>query len=248
MKFNLIKSTVLVSLILAFSINLFAEEVAEAQEEVLTEVQSDAASVEETKPKKDFFDIVGFCAGFTPSLYLNTQSSLVSAPSPIFYPVYVGISFPKDAWLSFQPGIKFWTGYYLVANDIVSPAEIENRTANVYHFLIDIPVMFRIDFFDKVDFRASAGIAMFLRYGTLAGGVSSSASGYYGTAAKDLEYINDWFFDNLRYVYLSGGVSFMFNYGRLKYGPEASLYVPISILTDFSFDAVILSAGLKLVF
>ena len=198
--------------------------------------------------KKSFLDIFAFCVGFTPSLYLNTQGTTKSAPSPIFYPVYLGIAFPHDAWLSLQPSLKFFTTYYLITDGVPAPAEIENRTALAYSFLVDIPVLFRIDFFDKVDFRASAGISFLLRFATLASGVDASAAGYYGTAANDLEYINHWFFSKLRFIYLSGGASFMFNYGRLKFGPEVSLYAPVSILTDFSFDAIIFSAGVKLIF
>jgi len=255
-KFLVTKKTLWISLLLILGLGLFAQEVEslETAEKTETTEATEATETELTeesenlKPKKSFWDIFGVSAGFGPALYLNTQSTLNSAPSPIFYPVSIGLSIPRDAWISLQPAIKFWTGYYLITDEIVAPAEIENRTAKVYSFLLDFPVMFRIDFFDKLDFRASAGIAVFARYGTLAGGVKESDYGFYGTAGKDLEYINKWFFDNLRFVYLSGGASFIFNYGRLMYGPEASLYVPISILTDFSFDAVILSVGLKIIF
>ena len=242
---------------------LFGQEASDEIETVIYSEESDSAvavdeSVEadgevdvlsEAKSKKGFFDIFAFCLGFTPSLIVNIQGNTTSAPSPIVFPVYVGVAFPQDLFISVQPSLKVYNSYYLVTEDgVVAPAEIENRTVSALSFLIDIPVLFRIDFFGKVDVRASAGISALIRYGFLASGVKDGDYGYTGSAAGDMAYINEWFYSNLRFLYLSGGVSVLFRYNGLKFGPELSVYFPMALITDNTMDSTIISAGLKLVF
>ena len=51
---------------------------------------------------------VDFVLQFEPSLYLNTESTLVSAPSPIIYPVSIGFLWPDYSTIAIEPTLSFF--------------------------------------------------------------------------------------------------------------------------------------------
>lgn len=198
-----------------------------------------------------FFKRLDFVFGFEPTTYVNAQKSTTSAPSPIYYPIYFGFHWPNDTFISLQPSFKFFRSYYLVNNDLVLPAEIENRTADVYSCILNIPVVFRVNFFDVTNIKAFGGLAALIRIPVLANGVNSSDSGYKGTAGDDLKYIKKWFAGGMRFLYVSAGIDWMFNLPErnMQVGPEFSVYFPIgAVISDFSIDGLMASIGLKVVF
>lgn len=197
-----------------------------------------------------FFNRLDFIFGFEPTIYMNAHSKTTSAPSPIVYPLYFGFNWPNDTFISFEPSFKFFSTYYLVNNDMVLPAEIENRTVNAYSCMFNIPVVFKFKFWDKFDVKLNSGIGFLIRIPSLAEGVSPDDSGYYGTAQDDYEYIKNWLVLSWRFLYLSGGVDCLFKItDTLSMGPEFSMYLPLgTIFSDWTVDGMMVSVGVKIAF
>ena len=200
---------------------------------------------------KDFIHQIAVFAAFEPMFILNTEAGTKSAPSPVVYPLSIGISWPDYYFVSFQPRMSFYYNYYLWNNDeqTALPAEVENRTATALSCLFTLPAVFSFHFTDKTTFEAEAGVSFLLRTGILSNGVSGTDSGTSGSAESDTELINKWFWTGLRFLYAETGVSWLFDFTAVKAGPELHFYLPIgSLLDNRGLDAMMLSGGIKLIF
>lgn len=197
-----------------------------------------------------FLETSNVFMGFTPVLYISTDGENRGGPSPISYPLYVGVAWPRDFWISLQPSLKIYTEYYLINDGKVYPAEIENRTGLGFSFLLNLPVVFQANFWDKTNIKLSAGIAFLLRFAVTAPGVDKNSPGYAGTVKDDVSLINKSFYEGLKFIYLSGSADWMFNLNNgVQIGPEISLYIPvITILSEFSLHGTMISGGVKLIF
>lgn len=197
-----------------------------------------------------FFKRLDFVFGFEPTMYTNMQSKTISAPSPIVYPIYFGFHWPNNTFVSLQPSFRFFRSYYLVNDDMVLPAEIENRTVDAWSCLLNVPVVFKFDLWDVSNLKAFAGLAFLIRIPTIAEGVSSSDWGYYGTVADDFKYIKKWLVGSWRFLYLSTGVDWMYKLSdTIQIGPEMSLFFPLgAVFSDWTFDAFMVSIGVKVAF
>lgn len=228
----------LVSIILLLSAgNVFAQDDAETETE----------SVSENK-LKSFFQNMDFLIEFSPSVYINPESSQVSAPSPVIYPVGIGFMWPEKAAFSIQPTLSFFMMYHLWYDGMALPAEIENRTSQTLCLLLDVPAVYSLFQNEKSRFQFSAGLAFLMRFGFLANGVKDSDSGYTGSASGDMDKINSWFWQNARFLYVSLGAGWLYSVSEhLKVGPEIKLYLPAgSLISGEGVQAMIVSAGLKL--
>ncbi len=234
------KLFILTILFLSFSFSLFSQEADVAPEN----------QTAETKTDKSFFERLDFFFGLTPSLYINTEKTTISAPSPLFYPIYLGIQWPNDTWLSFSPSIRFYTNYYLVSGNKVLPAEIENRTAIAYSFFLNLPVGFNILNNNLFQVRAFSGLGILIRFATLASKVSPDDYGSTGTAKDDLKVINSWFYKNAHFLYLTGGIDCLFKLTKnVNIGPELYINIPLgSLFTQFSLQEFMISLGAKIQF
>lgn len=231
-----------------------ADQLLKEKEEIVPEQEKERPQwLEEIlNSDKPFLRRLDFIMGFEPTLYVNTQNQTTSAPSPITYPIYFGFHWPNDTFISFQPSFRIFTSYYFVqtidGEKLVLPAEIENRTATTYSILFNLPVVFRVNFFDVTNFKAFAGIATLIRIPTLSAGLTEADA---EACKEDMEYIKKWFLGGMRWLYLSAGADWMFNFPKqnLQLGPELSLFFPIgAVFADWSFDAIVLSLGVKIVF
>ena len=131
---------------------------------------------------------------------------------------------------------------------MVLPAEIENRTGLTLNFLLNLPIVFKLNYKDKYSWSILAGIAGLFRYAILPSNVSSSAPGFTGTVQSDIDFMNNWYYKNLRFLYLSAGIDWLFYYGTTKYGPELSVFFPISTFSDKSIDGMMVGVGIKVEF
>ena len=229
---------------LFFLTGLFAQE---------TETSEPAAEVEETEDvseetysqSKSF--PLDFVMQFEPGVYINTESTLVSAPSPIVYPISIGFLIPDRSWIAVQPTISFFMMNHLFYQDKALPAEIENRTTTTLSFMLNIPAVFSL-YLQNSCFQFSAGLGLFMRFGLLASGVKESDSGWTGSAGKDVEQINNYFWDNMRWFYLTAGGSWLYNLTpQLRAGPTINLYLPVGgLISDKNAQGMIISAGIKI--
>jgi hypothetical protein len=201
---------------------------------------------------KDFLHQVDIFTAFAPVFILNTEAGTKSAPSPVVYPLSIGVSWPDYYFVSFQPRLSFYYNYYLWNNDeqTALPAEVENRTATALTFLFTLPAVFSFHFTERTSFEAEAGVSLLLRAGIISNGVSASDSGTSGSAESDTALINEWFWSNGRFLYAETGVSWLYAFsGIVKGGPELHFYLPLgSLFSGRGMDAMMLSAGIKLVF
>ena len=198
---------------------------------------------------KEFWSQVSPFATIGVNITLNTESKLKSAPSPAAFSLAFGAIWPNKAFLSFQPRLAFWTGYYLWDGKNALPAEVENRTALVLNFMLDLPAVatFR---FSKFQAEAGMGLGFLARAALLANGVSEGDSGASGSAGGDKSEIQKWFWGNARFLYLEflGGWEWNFT-PRIAAGFELRYYLPIgSLTTGRGLDASIIALGAKLIF
>lgn len=188
-----------------------------------------------------------FVLQFEPALYLNTESPLVSAPSPLIYPISFGILWPNNSKIAVQPTLSFFMMNHLFYNGRAVPAEIENRTSTTLSFMLNVPIVFSI-LLSKSRFQLDLGPGVLMRFGLLSPGVREYDSGLTGSAAGDIEAINDWFWKDLRWLYLSAGASWLYNLTpQLRAGPTINVYVPVGgLISDHNAQAMIISAGIKI--
>ena len=236
-------------LFLFCSSSFFAQE---SERDYVDEQNMTVSEVEELIQKQSAINKVDFVFGVEPMVSLNTHTKadgqFVSAPSPIYFPIYMGISVPNYTAISFQPSLRFYMSYNLVYDDMVLPAEIENRTGLTFNFLINLPVVFKLNYRNKYSWSVMAGLAGLIRFATVPFNVQSSEPGATGTVQSDVNYMNSWFYKNARFLYLSGAIDWMFYYGTTKYGPEFSVFFPIAAFADFSIDSLMLGVGVKVEF
>lgn len=219
---------------------LFAQEEAAANQSEQTPAANSS--------KKSFFSNINFIAEFSPAVYINPESSTVSAPSPLIFPIGIGFLWPKESFIAIQPALSFFMMYHLWYDGMALPAEIENRTSQTVSFLLNIPAVFNLKQNEKSRFQISTGLALLMRFGLLAGGVKESDSGYSGSAGSDMDKINSWFWQNARFLYFSFGASWLYTFtDHLKAGPTMNLYLPVGSFTSGEgAQALIFSLGLKL--
>ena len=184
---------------------------------------------------------------FEPGIYLNTESPLVSAPSPIIYPISFGILWPDSTQFAIQPTLSFFMMNHLLYKDVALPAEIENRTTTTLSFMLNIPVVYSL-LLESSRFQITGGLGIFMRFGLLSPGVKDNDSGWSGSAGEDVSKINDYFWGNARWLYLTLGGSWLYNLTpQLRAGPTLNVYIPVGgIISDQTAQAMIISTGIKI--
>lgn len=193
-----------------------------------------------------FINQFDFVLKFGPSLYLNTQSTLVSAPSPILYPISIGVNWPNYTFLSVQPTVSFFIMYSLWHKDMALPAEIENRTATSYCVFLNIPATLAF-YLEKSRIQFSLGAGFLFPITTISTGVAGTDSGFSGSAQSDVEKIKQYYFSNARFLFATVEFSWLFNINKnLKVGPFASAYLPIgSFINNEGFSRAMFNLGIK---
>ncbi|MBO7121694.1 MAG: hypothetical protein J6V90_00245 [Treponema sp.] len=201
------------------------------------------------KNGKEFWRQVSPFVNLGCAITINTESTLKSAPSPTAFTLAFGGIWPNKAFISFQPRLSLWTSYYLWDGKNALPAEIENRTAFVLNFMLDLPAVatFR---FKKCQAEAGLGLGFLARAALLANGVSEGDSGTTGSAGGDKDEIQKWFWSSARFLYVEfiGGWEWNFT-ERIAAGFDIRYYLPIGSLTSGrGLDASIIALSAKLIF
>ena len=189
-----------------------------------------------------------FTVSFEPTLIVNTDNPKNSAPSPVVYPFSFGIVVPSYNFISFQPRLSFFTNYYLWNDKGAYPAEIENRTATAFSFLLDLPVGFVLFKNEKHLVDLGTGPAFLIRFATLSHDVSENDAGYNGnTASKDVEKINEWFWNDANFLFYEVYADYLYSFTeKIKAGPEVRFYLPLgSLFSGDGLNAAMLGIGIK---
>ncbi len=201
------------------------------------------------KNGKEFWSQVSPFVNLGANITINTESKLKSAPSPAAFALSFGAIWPNKAFLSFQPRLSFWTSYYLWDGKNALPAEVENRTALVLNFMLDIPAAatFR---FENCQVEAGAGLGILARAALLANGVSEGDTGASGSAGGDKNEIQKWFWKNARFLYPEIFAAWEWNFSpRIAAGFEARWFIPIGSLADGrGLTESIIALSAKLIF
>lgn len=174
------------------------------------------------------------------NFFQKMNDSIVSGPSNIVYPVTIGLLIPNYTFFSMQPELSFYSMYHLWYEGMALPAEIENRTTNTLSFLLNVPVVISF-FFEKNRMQLKAGLGLMMRFGLIASGVPENEK-------NDVENINSWFWQNGRFIYLTSGISWLFDLaGNTKIGPEFNIDVPVgTIFSGEGLQGLVSSIGLKI--
>lgn len=154
----------------------------------------------------------------SPQITINNDKD--GAPSPVKFGVGIGFEIPLIQNLLIAPQFTFSTNYYLVANNKVLPAEIENRTALAPSLMFDIPFGYKIPI-KNLYITPKIGLGTFLRYGFLAFGVSKNESDL-------VDFINKGFYKDLAWLYPMAEIDFDFVIKeKLMAGFGLKYYLPL---------------------
>ena len=113
--------------------------------------------------------------------------------------------------------------------------------------MLNIPVVFSF-FLHSSHFQLDVGPAILMRFGLLSPGVKESDSGWTGTAAEDVAAINSWFWNDLRWFYLTAGGSWLYNLdSKLMAGPVINISIPLGgLIVDKDAQGMLISLGIKI--
>ena len=168
-----------------------------------------------------------FTAG--PAGILNVDKN--SAPSPILFTVGAGGRFAlySDGHksLSVAPHGHYFASFYFwdAKRKRAFPAEIEQRVAYVPSVMFDSPLLLCASVKNSI-FAAGVGPAFLLRFAVPAAYVSASKK-------DDIKAINQWFWQNGRFFYVS--LHFSWDYvlsGGTAVGLGTGVYFPLSAARD----------------
>lgn len=253
----------LLALLSIFSISVFAQETEASPLETTEEHPSEKS---EKSEESDFSDEgksinekikakrsevpVDFIISMAPALIINTGNHENSAVSPIVYPFSFGVKFFKNNTINFEPRLSFYAGYYLWVDDAAYPAEIENRTATVFSFLLDLPVIYKKQLSKRQFLEFGFGPSANFRIAILSNGVSSSDAGITGSAGSDTDEIRSYMWDNFNWLFVDTSVSYTVKLSeKLRLGPECRFYIPCGqLFSGNGFNSGIVTLGLKAVF
>lgn len=181
------------------------------------------------RPLKFFFQF-----GYTGTINLAPKN--ISSPSPIKPNFAFTTEFKIPNSFSVAPTINFFTNYYLWFDGEDSKnnssaalfAEIEHRTALVYNFLLDIPLVYNIQI-NKSNLGLGVGCGLLGRFGILDSGVPEYEK-------SDIKLINKYFWEKGRFFYPMILVSW--DYLRDKswsLGGILKAYLPLGSILDQSY-------------
>ena len=223
-----LKKKIIFLILLMAAASLSAQDKTAAAE---TEKESPADTTQEESAAKKKHSLF-FSAG--PLLMVNTDSSKNSAPSPIMFSGGLGATLFQNLPVTFQPRLSFFIHYYLWNGENAHPAEIENRTATVLSFLLDLNAV-KIFRYKKHTFHVGGGLGILARFGMLSSGVEADGRGSTKTSTNsdDLSSINKWFWSGARFLYPD--ITFCWLYdlpNGWKAGVSAQVYIPVGSLAD----------------
>lgn len=182
-------------------------------------------------------------------LTVNTAPKEISAPSPLRFLIGGGAVFDFSRLISLEPRLDFWTMYYLYDGENALPAEIEQRTATVLCFMLDVPVGFHF-YAGKNIFTVGCGIGFLSRVAFLSTGVKKDEEGATGTAEGDVQEIVRWFWSGARFLYPEVFTSWEYQISdSLKAGIFLKAYFCVgSLIDDRGADGMLVSMGARFSF
>ena len=170
-----------------------------------------------------------------PALLLSTDSTTNSAPSPIMFAGGVGGTLFQQLPVSFQPRISFFMNHYLWDGEAARPAEIENRTAIVLSFLIDLNAI-KIIHHRSHTFQFGGGIGFLARFAILANGIDADGGSNSNTAksnSDDVSSTNSWFWSGAHFLYPDLMFAWLHDLPNgWKAGASLNVYIPVGSLAD----------------
>ena len=240
------KKLFLIASFLSLLLPLSGQESTEYVNSVDSEAEN-TSELQETTEAEATQNTADFVLQFEPGIYINTESVLVSAPSPVVYPISIGFIWPDDAVLAIQPTISFFMMQHLYYEDRALPAEIENRTTTTLSFMLNIPAVYSF-FLENSRFQITTGLGIFMRFGLLSSGVKEEDSGWSGSAGQDVKLINEYFWKKPRWLYVTLGGSWLYDLTpELRAGPVINISIPVSgLIVDKDAQGMLISLGIKI--
>ncbi|MBQ3671495.1 MAG: hypothetical protein II921_08475 [Treponema sp.] len=258
-------------LVLFFSVPIcFSQENADEQEGEEIEIANDEESVDDTdeyyaeddeESEEDFEEeeggrrlpFISFIGTLGPIFTLNTDSSTSSAPSPVAFSGGLGALFFEEKPIFAELRVSFSMNYYLWDGKKARPAEVENRTATVPSFMIDVTGGHMFHFGNNY-LGVAAGIGLLLRFAVLSHGVGEDDYGYTGdsssSAKDDVSSINSWFYEGSNFFYPEAAITY-YRYvsDAMKFGGELRGYFPVgSYSSGDGLDGMKVSLSVKVNF
>lgn len=183
------------------------------------------------------------------SITLNTASQKESAPTPVQFTGGGGAVINFSSLISLEPRLDFWAMYYLYDGKNALPAEMEQRTATVLCFMLDVPVGFNFHVKDNT-FTIGAGLGFLMRFAFLSSGIKGSEPGATGSASSDASHIMSWCWSNARFLYPEIFLSWDYKiFETMRVGICTRFYFPIgSVISGRALDGMLFNVAARIVF
>lgn len=185
-------------------------------------------------------------------LTILEDNGLYGDPAPILPSPGFAVALPLLSFLKFEPGLDFYFTYYGYADQLgrAVPVSIEQRSAAVYGFMLNLPLDFSFRIAKLVGFHASVGMTADLRLCLVADGLESDTQGLSEAIAQTGQ-VAAYFWDAGRWLYPSASFGFDFPFTDKYYlGVDLRAWYPLHHLwsgENLSFvENVRFALGLRL--
>ncbi|MFA6508090.1 MAG: hypothetical protein WCT14_18450 [Treponemataceae bacterium] len=148
-------------------------------------------------------------------LTILEDNGLSGDPAPILFSPGFAVALPLLSFIKFEPGLDLYFTYYGYATDLgrAVPIALENRSAAVYGFMLNLPLDFSFRIAKLVGFHASVGMTADLRLCLVADGLDNDAQGLADATAQTGQ-VASYFWGAGRWLYPSASIGFDFPFTK----------------------------------
>lgn len=221
------KIKLIILLFFSFNVFTFAQEAdipVTKEEEITDSFNADKRNIEPSAQVKSY--PFGFYFG-TSVILCDTEQN-TNPPAGVAFNLGGEYEYRFAKYGAINPSLDFSFFHYGWLNRRAYITELENRTALVFNFMADIPVLVHFDLKPwSVSF--GGGLGFLIRFGVLEPGVDANEEITKGiTASQELKEINKYFWKNGRFLYpsLRFKTEYTFNSGW-KIGIMLKTYIPL---------------------
>lgn len=221
------KIKLIVLLFLSFNIFIFAQETGipvNEEGKITDSLDADHQYVEPPAQIKPY----PFGFYFGTSIILCDTEQNANSPASIAFNLGCEYEYKFAKYVAIHPSVDFSFFHYGWLNRRAYITELENRTALVFNFMADIPVLVHFNL-KSWSISFGGGLGFLIRFGVLEPGVNANEQLTKGiTASQEIKEINKYLWKNGRFLYpsLRFKTEYTFNSGW-KVGIMLKTYIPI---------------------
>ena len=184
-----------------------------------------------------------------PLFVFRTVDPAVTNPAPLMaiFPFSIGLVFPEETPVSFQPKLTVFSVYYCWDGANAFPATQMESIATAFNFLLDFSVSYAWCINLHHHISAATGPAFLFRTACPMNGLYETSRSHESTVGDEVHKINTWFWLNANFLYWDFSASYLYEVKKgFKIGPEARFYLPLgSIFQGQGMNGFMIGFGAK---